>query len=285
MFKVVAEENLPECYIAQRKNPPYVIRHRLFPGCEGSVMISRERIMLWILLRNSQTNEGQEVPGWSGFISVTGTIAKSLTSIDYYPVINHPITEYRTVQECLRYAEEASKEVGQKYVITTFDLGVCMKAYPLVWNNPQKYKNHIILIGTFHLVCAYLKMVGKKMAGSGLSDVLLEAGLTGSGSIQGVLKGKHYERALHCHKTVLESLEMLVVEQFMDERGEAYVFEKLSDSSSSKLQDLIQNPSRMTLEKVSNDQGVSHYLKDYMAYRHSIEDGKYGKAALDPVHK
>ena len=33
------------------------------------------------------------------------------------------------------------------------------------------------MIGSFHLICAYLKMIGKKMNESGLADVLLEAGL------------------------------------------------------------------------------------------------------------
>ena len=41
-------------------------------------------------------------------------------------------------------------------------ISVCMKAYPLVWNNPVRYEKHIVLIGTFHLGCAYMKMVGKK---------------------------------------------------------------------------------------------------------------------------
>lgn len=186
------------------------------------------------------------MPGYSAFISITGTIPKSLTSIDYYPVINHPIADYRPVHECLRYAEEASREVGQSYVVTTFDFGVCMKAYPLVWTNPQKYKNHLILIGTFHLVCAYQNMVGKKVAGSGLSGVLLEDGLTGSGSVQGVLREKHYERVMHCHKAVLESLERLVLDRFLVERGKENIF-KICQSSTSKLQDLIQNPSMANL--------------------------------------
>ena len=82
-----------------------------------------------------------------------------------------------------------------------------MKALPLIWYDPDKYKNHIVMVGTFHLVCAYFKMVGKKLAGSGLSDVLLEAGLIVSVSVHGVLSGKHYERAMHCHKILLESLE------------------------------------------------------------------------------
>ena len=61
-------------------------------------------------------------------LSATGEKPKCLTAIDYYPVINHPITEYETVQEVLRYSEKATREVGQEYIITTFDLGVCMKA-------------------------------------------------------------------------------------------------------------------------------------------------------------
>ena len=80
--------------------------------------------------------ENQHVPGWSGFVSKTGVVPTKLTRINYYPVINQPITDYKTVKECLRYAEEATKEVGQEYTITTFDLGVVMKALPIIWNDP-----------------------------------------------------------------------------------------------------------------------------------------------------
>ena len=100
-----------------------------------------------------------------------------LTTIDYFPVITHPITEYDVVQETLKYAEEATKEVNQKYVMTTYDLGVCMKAFPIIWNEPRKYKKHIIMIGSSHILCAYMKMIGNKMQGTGLSDILLESEL------------------------------------------------------------------------------------------------------------
>ncbi len=137
----------------------------------------------------------------------TGDPPKSITTIAYYLVIHNRITEYKTVQECLRLAEEATHEVEQKYTITTFDLAVCMKAYPVVWNDTDRYTKHIILIGTFHLTCAYFHMIGKKMEVTGLTDVLLEAGLVGSGTVYGVLSGKNYSHAMVCHKTVLKSLE------------------------------------------------------------------------------
>ncbi|KAL8620245.1 hypothetical protein ACOMHN_061436 [Nucella lapillus] len=154
--------------------------------------------------------QDQDVPGWAGFISLIGEKPERKTTIGYYPVINHPITDYKTVQECLKQAEEATPEVGQNYVVTTFDLGACMKAFPLVWNQPLRYQQHIILVGTFHTICAYLKVIGKKMEGSGLSDIMQEAGLITSGSVNGVMSGKSYDRSMHCHKVILECLERLI---------------------------------------------------------------------------
>ena len=71
--------------------------------------------------------------------------------------------------------------MGQEYVVTTFDLGVCMWAYHIIWKSPARYEKHIVMIGSFHVVCAYHKMIGKKMAGTGMSDIFLEAGLSTSG--------------------------------------------------------------------------------------------------------
>ena len=92
----------------------------------------------------------------------------------------------------MQYSESISREVGQEYVVTSFDLGVCMKVYPLTWNNPVRYEKHIIMNGSFHVVCAYMKMLGKKMNCTGLDDIFVEAGLITSGSLHGVMSGKNY---------------------------------------------------------------------------------------------
>ena len=41
---------------------------------------------------------------------------------------NRAFEDYRTLGQ-----EAAAAEVGQKYTIITFNLGMCMKALPLVW--------------------------------------------------------------------------------------------------------------------------------------------------------
>ena len=74
----------------------------------------------------------QRMPVRYGYIFRTGERPLRHTKIGYYPVVHHPITEYKTVQKCLQLAEEAAHEVGQEYVIPTFDLGVCMRANLLI---------------------------------------------------------------------------------------------------------------------------------------------------------
>ena len=57
-----------------------------------------------------------------------------------------------------------------------------------------------------------------------LSYVLLEAELIGLGSVRGVLSGQHYERAMHCHKILLESLERILLDRFLEQEDEDVSF-------------------------------------------------------------
>ena len=116
---------------SMQKSPGYTITSRTSPEGKNAFKTSQKVPVLWVMLRFLSRKE-QEVPNWGVFVSVTGQAPALLTTIDYYPPINHPIIDFKTVQDCLQYSEEATKEVGQQYVIISFDLGVCMKVYPLV---------------------------------------------------------------------------------------------------------------------------------------------------------
>lgn len=97
--------------------------------------------------------------------------------------------------------------------------GICMKAYPNIWNHPERYSTHIILMGSFHLACAVIRMLGK-VDRSGFSDILPGASLTGSGSIQGILSDKYYDRAVYCHKVLAEALEHLLLRHYFSSHDE-----------------------------------------------------------------
>ena len=42
-----------------------------------------------------------------------------------------------------------------------------MKSMPIIWEKPDIYSNHVVLIESFHTIMNALKMAGHKMAGSG----------------------------------------------------------------------------------------------------------------------
>ena len=229
---------------------------------------------IWIFVRIIGSHGVQAVPALGGFISATGKAPAKKTTVDYYPPIDEPITEYSTVAELLRRSAEATAEVGQEYVISTFDLGVCMKALPLIWKFPQQYGKHIVLIGQFHQAMNYIGMLcGHKMRGSGYQEILLEAQLVSSGSLNGVLSGKAYAKALYCVKTVGEALERLLVECFVKDEGEGLSLEPAA------LLDLFTSCNRECLDNALKDDSTVQVIFKLQEYEDSVRNGHLGKTA------
>ena len=138
--------------------------------------------------------------------------------IDYCEPVHFPITQYETVEKLLKRSEESTKNSGQEYGINTFDLGMCMKAFPMVWKYPDQYSKHIIFPGPFHTKMNFIGMLTKKKArGSGYAEILIEAKLVTSGTLVSVLSGKAYSKALFNLKVVVEALERLLFEVFAEE--------------------------------------------------------------------
>ena len=52
------------------------------------------------------------------------------------------------------------------------------------------------------------------MKGSELSEIVIDAGLCASGSLDKVMSGKHFNRALRVHKVMLEAFERLLIQKF-----------------------------------------------------------------------
>ena len=113
-----------------------------------------------------------------------------------------------------------------------------MKAYSLLWNSPIRYDKHIVLLGSFHAACVYLRIIGKMMQGTGLGDILIEADLTSSGSLQGILAGKHHSRAMTCHKMMLEALERLLLKEFLVSTNRSSLLDRLEDEQIDLMQEL-----------------------------------------------
>ena len=116
-------------------------------------------------------------------------------------------------------------------MITTFDLGACRRVYLLILRDPARYAKHIMPSGTFHLIYAYLHLIGKKIhLKSDSTDGMLESGLLGSGTRHYLSRDKNYSPVLMCHKIGVFSLERLLLRGFIDKHGKIKAFENYPDT-------------------------------------------------------
>ena len=139
-LKVDTPETLAPVHIYNRTGPKLPEGATFTPPPENNVEFSKalREYEIWLMTRVAGSKGVKQiVPGFGGFISATGVKPDKKSTIEYLTPIHQPFTDYAVIKELLKRSEEATSEVGQEYVINTFDLGGCMKALPLIWNIPQ----------------------------------------------------------------------------------------------------------------------------------------------------
>ena len=121
-----------------------------------------------------------------------------------------------TVQEVLRKVKAKAESLGLESTDLVFDQAIYAKAVEVLTNpankDLQSFNN--LRMGPFHPCCIYLAVLGKRFGSAGLTEIVVKADLTGPGSVEAVLREKHYNRALRVTKTVYEALIRLKLEAF-----------------------------------------------------------------------
>ena len=228
---------------------------------------------IWFFSRYIGSSGKQPIPGLGGFTSATGIQPTRKSTVDYFTPIHQPITDNAVVYELLKRSEAATSEVGQKFVLNTFDLGVAMKALPIVWRWPEEFANHVISIGPFHTSMNYIGMLtGHKMRGSGYAEILFESQLVTTGSVKGVLSGKSYAKALFCLKSVCEAMERLLLEQYMKE-------EEISIGDPTVLLNIAKACTPENLSQAMQDPTIMTFMTKYQEYERKVQGGHLGKTA------
>ena len=145
-----------------------------------------------------------------------------------------------------------------------------------MWQYSEKYKKVVVRMGVFHTICSLFGTLGKMMKGSGIAEIIIESGICASGSLDRVMTGKQYNRALRVHKLLLEALERLLLERFEEDHPRS---ECLSKDSCNTLMDLIENPNTETASKVKESEEIRRYFEKYSAFKSELLNGTYGKTA------
>ena len=257
-----------ELYYAKNKVDPNITVSKTEAACT---------LTLWFLCRSGVLRHAaQVVPPWAGWVWLTETSKNSSvqqSAVDYMAPVFAPVTKKATVQHILKLSQQASLEV-QQYKVVTFDLAVAKKAYSLVWQSPEEFSDVIVRMGSFHLTCAFMGALGKKMRCSGLEEVLIESGICASGSIEQVLTGKHYNRALRVHKVVYEALERILLQVYESLHGCLF-----DEQGVTTLDHLAKNPCKDNLLACLASESCNKSLDRYDEFKETVRQGALGKTA------
>ena len=127
----------------------------------------------------------------------------------------------------------------------------------------------MIHLGDFHYMKEGFVLMGKHIGGSGFEDVIFQAGICSSGSMNGVISGSHYNRSWAVHGLFSEALERLLFERF------------LTIVDDTDIPDVIRCNllNRKATDNVLNDIEVTRFFTLYENFKQDIRSGNYGKTA------
>ena len=168
-------------------------------------------------LTHIDDNRMQCVPSWAGFNAVLRKHNVPATDvIGYCQVIDSSPTEAATVYTLLKRSVTMAERIGQQDVIVVLDQAIYAKATEIIADKHVEFQKVVLRMGSFHIACNLLHIIGQRFGEAGLKDILAESGVVAVGSIDGVLRGKHYNRAMRSHRIVMEALLRLRWQSFIN---------------------------------------------------------------------
>ena len=147
-----------------------------------------------------------------------------------------------------------------KYTHIILDCGAAIKAYHVLWNNPDCFKHIIIDLGNFNSMQTLFGVIGLYVSGSGFEDITYQLGLCQHGTMKALLKGKHYNQTWMIHEAYAEALSRI----FLDE----YAPSNLLENIDTQIADI---------GKFFDNSDFQKYAKFYTSVIDDGLSGKYGK--------
>lgn len=201
----------------------------------------------WLYGKNVKSST---VPGWNGFMELRTEGEKyECSKIVCLPFINATPNDYSTVYTSILTAHNECKSLNQNTCVVTFDQPLFWKARDVV-ACVSDFSNVIVRLGGFHLLMSFMGAMGTIMAGSGLKELFCE--VFASNSVDKILSGHAYARAVRGHSLVYAALGRLVIDILKLEEGEIIALDTVIDSSYTSKIDLEDPLLKSVTEKLSS---------------------------------
>lgn len=62
-------------------------------------------------------------------------------------------------------------QLGLDDTVVALDQAIYVKALEVVWKHKEEFKTIVLLMGSFHVTCVFLSVIGKRLRDNGLRDI------------------------------------------------------------------------------------------------------------------
>ena len=184
--------------------PP--LREKAQADIPQTTLAQRKRGVIHALARTQSngsrtTVEQPQVPSFAGFHA---SISKPVEKSKAYYHMTYPDPPNKTVlNDVMCKLAIAIEEKNMPFALLVGDQPVYVHLVDLKSENATNFGKILPFMGPFHIQLSFISAIYKRFKGSGLSDVLVAAGVIAAGSVDQALRGKHYKRAIHCYASCM----------------------------------------------------------------------------------
>ena len=120
----------------------------------------------------------------------------SRTVVGYAPIVDGKPSDMLTVYTVMKKCTEMSHALGQSFSVQAMDQQLYVIAKQFMWHLPDELNNHTMRLGGFHTQCCFISSIGQLWGDGGLRDILIDSGVYASATVDQMMSGKQYKRAV-----------------------------------------------------------------------------------------
>ena len=134
--------------------------------------------------------------------------------VGYLQPVNDTPIDMAVMYTVLRRSQFFARCIGLTSVDCVFDQACYAKALQVIWSLLREFADISCRLGVFHTVSVMIAALFKMFGDAGLVDVITESTIVACGSLNGVITGHHYYRAVRTLKIVYEAFSRLHFKSF-----------------------------------------------------------------------
>ena len=216
--------------------------------------------VLWSLARGLPSDDSDnELPllgAWAAYQKNVCEKESVKSLLKYLPANENP-PEYPVCKEYLNFILEVMDYLNIPRIFVHADEQVYARILHLIWKHYDRFKTVVPLMGGFHQLRVFQKILYKRHSVIGYQEWYSDAGIIAEGSAPQAFEGRHYFRSMRIHKEGFDALAQHRIDNMTSN------YENLDKKLLENLKQLRLSPSSHIIQEILGSNEFIQFMKTF----------------------